>query len=94
MYFAGYTTSAVLLPRLSDIYGRKLIYFIAMSGHLLAYLAMLFSRSLDFTIGLMIIFGFFSLGRASVGYIYMQELMPTSNQTTVGTILQVLSGML
>ena len=87
MYFFGYTTSAVLLPRLSDLYGRKRIYFVSMLGHLLVYLAMLFSKSLTFTIVMMLFFGFFSLGRASVGYIYMQELMPTAKQTTVGTLL-------
>jgi MFS family permease len=77
MYFAGYTTSAVILPRLSDMYGRKYVYFGSMVGHLLIFLGMLISRSLDLTIGLMVLFGFFSLGRASVGYIYMQELTPT-----------------
>lgn len=77
MYFAGYTTSAVILPRLSDLYGRKIVYFISMVGHLLVYMVFLFSRSLDLTIAMMLLFGFFSLGRASVGYIYMQDLIPT-----------------
>jgi OCT family organic cation transporter-like MFS transporter 4/5 len=40
----------------------------------------------------MYIFGFFSLGRASVGYLYMQELLPTKQQTAVGTLLQVVNG--
>lgn len=71
MYFAGYTTSAILLPRFSDLFGRKLIYFISMVGHLLVYGVFLFSKSLTLTIVMMVFFGFFSLGRASVGYIYM-----------------------
>jgi MFS family permease len=87
MYFFGYTTSAILLPRLSDLFGRKRIYFFSMLGHLLAYLVMLFSTSLNLNIGMMLLFGFFSLGRASVGYIYMQELMPVAQQTIVGTLL-------
>ena len=94
MYFAGYTTSAVILPRLSDLFGRKIIYFISMTGHLLVYLVFLISRSLTLNIAMMVLFGFFSLGRASVGYIYMQEMMPTAQQTIVGTTLQVLNGMI
>jgi MFS family permease len=71
LYFFGYTSSAFILPRLSDMFGRKIIYQISMTGHLLTYGALILSRNLYLTIVLMYIFGFFSLGRASVGYLYM-----------------------
>ena len=76
IYFIGWTCAAVILPRLSDMYGRKLIYLISMSGHCAIYLGLILSRNLNLTITLMYFFGFFSLGRASVGYLYMQELTP------------------
>ncbi len=77
MYFAGITTSALIIPRLSDLYGRRIIYFVSMVGHLITYFIMLVSKSLDLTLVMMLMFGFFSLGRASIGYIYMQEFTPT-----------------
>ena len=40
------------------------------------YLAVLLSRNIDLMIAFMSIMGFFSVGRASVGYLYMQELIP------------------
>jgi len=44
--------------------------------HALMYIGIILSRNLDMTIVFMGFFGFFSLGRASVGYLYMQELTP------------------
>ena len=93
LYFAGCTVSAATLPRLSDIYGRKLLYIISMGGQFVSYLALLISRDLTATIVIMFFFGYFSVGRTIVGYIYMQEFIPTGSQSTVGTCLQVLSGM-
>ncbi|TNV80292.1 hypothetical protein FGO68_gene6246 [Halteria grandinella] len=93
MYFAGITSSALIIPRLSDLYGRRIVYFVSMVGHLLAYFVMLVSQSLDLTLAMMLLFGFFSLGRASIGYIYMQELTPTKQQTVVGTLVQVGTGL-
>jgi MFS family permease len=77
LYFIGIAVSTFVIPRLSDIYGRKLSYHISMSGHLVAYGAILLSRNMTFSIVMMFFFGFFSLGRASIGYIYMQEFLPT-----------------
>jgi MFS family permease len=92
LYFAGCTTSAATLPRFSDIWGRKVLYLISMGGHLLAYLGLLISKDLTATIVIMFFFGYFSVGRTIVGYIYMQEFIPTAYQSVVGTVLQVLSG--
>jgi MFS family permease len=77
MYFAGITTSALIIPRLSDLFGRKIVYSVSMVGHLITYFVMIVSTSLNLTLAMMLIFGFFSLGRASIGYIYMMELTPT-----------------
>ena len=71
LYFVGATVSAATLPRLSDIYGRKLLYIISMSGHFFAYLSIIISRNLTATIVLMFFNGYFSVGRTIIGYIYM-----------------------
>jgi MFS family permease len=77
LYFFGITSSTFVIPRLSDIFGRKLIYHGSMMGHFVVYGIIILSRNLTLTIVMMFFFGFFSLGRASIGYIYMQELLPT-----------------
>ena len=92
LYFLGIAVSTFVIPRLSDIFGRKLSYHASMVGHLIAYGVILLSRNLTLTIVMMFFFGFFSLGRASIGYIYMQELLPTRQQTAAGTTVQVLAG--
>ena len=76
MYFAGWTTAALFVPRFSDLFGRKIVYRFAMFGHLAFYIAIVCSKSLTLTIILFYFFGFCSVGRASVGYLYMQELTP------------------
>ena len=79
MYFAGWAAGASFIPRLSDLYGRKLILFVSMAIHLFVYLAILLSRNMIFTLFLMVLFGCCGVGRASVGYMYLQELTPTKN---------------
>jgi MFS family permease len=76
MYFFGLAASAIVLPRISDIFGRKKIYFIAMALHLIVYFVFLVSTSLTLNIVMMLLFGALSVGRASIGYIYMQEFTP------------------
>ncbi|CDW83769.1 solute carrier family member 5 [Stylonychia lemnae] len=93
IYFAGWAVAAVFLPRLSDIFGRKWVYFYSMLFHGLMYLGVILSHNLNLTIVFMGFFGFCSLGRASVGYLYMQELTPIKQQTIIGTILQIMNGL-
>ena len=89
IFFAGWAVSATFLPRLSDIHGRKKMYIISMSGLFLLYLATLFSRNLVLTIVIMFFFGGVSVGRASIGFLYLMEFIPLKQQTVVGTFLQV-----
>ena len=76
VYFFGWTAAAIFVPRLSDLYGRKIVYFISMTGHLTLYMAIIFSRDVNLTIVLMFICGSFSCGRAAVGFLYLIELTP------------------
>lgn len=92
MYFFGLAGSAIVLPRLSDLFGRKRIYFISMAAHLAVYLVFLLSTSLTLNIVMMFFFGSLSVVRASIGYIYMQEFTPVAQQSIVGTLVQVITG--
>eukprot|EP00347_Sterkiella_histriomuscorum_P017063 403350803 len=94
MYFVGWVIAAFILPRMSDFYGRKKIFLLSMFGCATTYMVIIFSRKIELTIALMFILGFFSVGRASVGYLYMQELTPVKNQVIVGSICQMTSGLM
>ena len=94
MFFIGLAAAAIVLPRLSDMYGRKRIYFVAMVAHLAVYLVFLLSTSLTLNIVMMFIFGSLYVVRASIGYIFMQEFTPVAQQSIVGTLLQIITGSL
>jgi MFS family permease len=91
MFFAGWTTSAFVLPRTADIYGRRKVYLLAMTAHLLIYIGELFSRNIKLTTALQFFFGTMSVGRATIGYLLTLELVPEDSQATVGTMLQFCS---
>ena len=88
-FFAGWALSAIFIPRMADIYGRKKIFLFSMALQLCTFLALYFSRDLNLTTVLMFIFGIAAVGRCSIGFLYLMELLPTSRQVFVGTILHV-----
>jgi hypothetical protein len=61
-----------------------------MIGHAIVYAGIVFSKSLVLTTSLMFFLGIFTAVRASVGFIYMTELVPKAQQTAVGTILLII----
>lgn len=87
LQFVGWAISAVITPRLADIYGRKIIFLVSMGIQLFAIILILISRNWVFTAALMFIFGVGGVGRSSISYLYMQEFLPSNRQTLVGTIL-------
>ena len=93
LYFLGWTISATIVPRMSDIYGRKLVYGISMLCLLLLNFGVLFSTNLDLTMALMFFSGFASCGRCAGGFLFLMELTPVKNQPTIGTITHIASGM-
>jgi hypothetical protein len=76
MFFAGWAFGATFLPRLADVFGRKKVYIGAMTGHAIFFFAIVLSRNRILTTVLMFFLGVMSVGRASVGYLYMIELSP------------------
>jgi MFS family permease len=92
MQFVGWAISAGITPRLSDIHGRKPIFLISMGLQLIALIGIYISRNVWLTIGLIFVFGTGGVGRSSISYLYMQELLPKEKQTLVGTILQLNNG--
>lgn len=87
MQFVGWTISAAITPRLSDIYGRKPIFLASMAIQLVALIGIYISREVWVTIALIFVFGTGGVGRSSISYLFMQEFLPKDKQTLVGTVL-------
>ena len=87
MGFAGWAVAAILLPKYTNLYGRKYLFFASMLGQFVIWTALLFPFTLTSTIILTFFYSLCQYGRASIGYLYMVELLPTDpHQTTVSTL--------
>ena len=75
LFFAGVTSGSLILPRLSDQYGRRKVALIGNLLHLFPGILFLFSHSLNFSLFLIFIMGIGMGGRVFVGYIFMTENM-------------------
>jgi len=87
MQFAGWGISAAFLPRTADLYGRRRVYILSMTGLSIFLLCIMLSPNLIFTLVMMFLFGTMSVGRAAIGFLFMQEFIPVSNQAMTGTIV-------
>ena len=92
MQFVGWALASCFLPRLSDIYGRKYVYVGSMVLQLLGMIATFFSTSVEATTAIMFFLGFSGVGRCSICFLYLMELLPTNRQTFLGTLLQMNNG--
>ena len=81
MVFAGWMFGSLFIPRLGDLYGRKWPVVWSLLVAALTYLGVILSSDLKLTIVLMFFFGTCCAGRYSTSYVYLSELMPSSNRT-------------
>jgi MFS family permease len=76
--FAGWALSAIFLPRLADIYGRKKIFLTSIALQLLAFQGLYFSKNLNLTTSFMFVFGIAAVGRCSISFLLLMEFLPTN----------------
>lgn len=76
IYFIGFVLTLVWLPRLADVYGRKVLFTYGVLAQAFLYTILMFTR--DFYVMLLTIFTFGLLAsiRQVTGFIYFLELMP------------------
>ena len=86
-YFAGWTSAAIMVPRLADLYGRKLVWAAAMLVQAPAILGLTSSDSVLLTQVLLFVMGLCAAGRVSVGFLYIMELIPTHARALVSCLL-------
>lgn len=87
IFFAGWAFAATFVPRLSDLYGRRVVFMISMTFHFLVYSGIILSHNFTLTIVLMFLLGMASVGRATIGYLYLIDMTPVKQQTMTGTSL-------
>ena len=92
MMFLGWTVAAIFIPRLSDMYGRKIIFLILLSCQSLIMLGLILSMSMVFSTFLLFMFGITITGGLPIGYIYLLELMNEKNAKIVGPCLNTSVG--
>ena len=93
LFFAGVVVSCSIMPRLSDLYGRK---YISLSGtfmHISCSCVILFSTSLNLSLFMTFLLGFAMGGRVLVGYCWMSEHMQEKDVPTVTAFLFMLDSM-
>ena len=86
MLFLGWMTSSIMVPRLSDIYGRKKFFLGFHVMQVLAILAMLYTTSISSAFVILFMLGFSGVGRSPIVYIYIMEMLTPAQQKVAGPI--------
>ena len=88
-FFFGLMVGSWVFGSLSDMYGRKKIYFLAIAGSILMGLGYSLATSYLMYAVFRILFGMFSQALAVVGYSLLLEIMGASKRSMVGMLTQV-----
>jgi len=79
-FFAGWVTTLLILPPLSDKHGRKYFYQLGIFLNLAVYYVIKETTSLQVLIAAQFVSGMLNSLRTTVGYIYLMELLPRDMQ--------------
>ena len=89
MFFAGAFIGSFVLPRLADLYGRRPVYLFGLILFAATDFCYPFSTTLYLNYALVFLGGISESARYYVGFVYLQELMPSSFQTYSGLLIFV-----
>ncbi|CDW81726.1 solute carrier family member 5 [Stylonychia lemnae] len=92
MYFAGWCIACIVVPRLGDIYGRRLPCRISAIIACAVYLTIVLSKNLNLTIAMFFFLGSTQPGKSNIAYIYMLELIPSKFGTYLSTLACIADG--
>lgn len=93
MHFVGWVLSLPVVPVLADRYGRKQITCVGVVLQLIATLGILFSTQLELLFGWVFLMGLAMSFRLTVGFVWMQELIPSEWKVASCTLFSVLQSM-
>ena len=89
MIFLGWMVSSMIVPGLSDIYGRKKFFVFFLIAQILSIFALNSSSTLSQALLSLFCFGFSGVGRSPLAYIYMQEMLTPAYQKVAGPIFSI-----
>lgn len=92
MYFAGWVTSLLFLPAISDKKGRKIFPLLFTGIEFVIFIYLYFTHSLIAVIVCMYLIGFGLSGKATILYVYMSEIIPVNYRNLFGSILNFTDG--
>ena len=93
LYFAGVVASSLIIPRLSDIYGRRKFFIFGISLHILTAFILLISRSLELSLIMIFFQGIAMTARAFVGFAWFTENLPVKSSAKVTSIMFGVDGL-
>jgi len=92
MYLLGWAIGCLIIPRLGDLYGRKIPYISSVGPSLLVHLGLILSQNIYLTMVLFLLLGLTCPGKSNICYVYLLELVPSKMQTYAGTALLFADG--
>ena len=92
MLFFGTFSGSFILPRMADIYGRKLLFLTGLGLYITVVIALYFVKSLLMLYFLLFVGGVSETGRYYVAYVYAIEFMPKKVQDATGLYVFLFAG--
>ena len=76
MVFAGWVITLTFVPRVSDLYGRKKVFFASTVVQSIFYTVIMFTKTFWVALMTLFILGLCCAARAQVGILYILEFCP------------------
>ena len=83
-FFIGTFLGSFVLPRLADIYGRKLMFIVGLVLYIATVVGLIYAQDLYVLYGLLVMGGVSETGRYYVAYVYAVEIMSKKTQNLAG----------
>jgi MFS family permease len=74
--FIGWMVGSMILPRIGDLYGRKMPFIISVLAACILYILVFFATTLSQMTWIFFFTGITQAGKFSMAHVYLQELMP------------------
>ena len=75
-YFFGWLCALLVIPRLGDVIGRKLVFRVGLAFLLVGYTIVMTATSINVLIATMFVIGVCAVARVNCGFIYTMEFVP------------------
>jgi MFS family permease len=86
--FLGWMVASMFVPRLGDLYGRKLPFIISVLAASFLYVGIFLTSNLNVIILIFFFKGMTQAGKYSLAHVYIQELMPNRYKSISGLLMQ------